>query len=637
MPPSEVRQRLEQKTRQWADSRRLPDFSVVPIGDPAAGTWPLLPQRSTVPEKLRQALVEESSSILQGRWRLFGHMDLQVDEPPDWQKDYRFGGLLRTSRSAFRLNHRELPTGADIKVLWDINRWQHLVRLAQAAWVLNDGRARDKCVQWLESWCRDNPPYTGWNWTSALETGIRLINFAWVDALLLAADAEPARLQKLRQSILPPHVWHAWRHRSYGSSANNHLLGELSGLIVSVARWPVLERWGASLEVLQRAFESELLAQFAPDGGNREQALNYQLFAWELCWASRNALVAAGRPVSRDVEERLRRAADFLVTVQSPTDPWDYGDSDSAIVTPFFAHEADAPAEWYGWFSNENENGDDAIGWWLGAPPSPMETPSCVKAAGDWLIFPESGQAVSWSGEWLARWDLSPLGYLSMASHGHLDALHFSLWLDGVAIIIDPGTGAYYGDKRLRAWLASWGAHNGPHVPGVDFPRRLGPFLWGDHHETPIWKDLGESTLGAEMGLPHGQARRQVKRLKDADRDGWQIDDLFLQQPGGSGDGFAVVWQFAPGTVLTPQPGNARVWIGNREGARFSVGFDAAWSQVEVFPVRPAPSEFPVQGDLAGLCSPAFRRLLAGPRIVLSATGANPMMYRTTILKLRKD
>ena len=42
-----------------------------------------------------------------------------------------------------------------------------------------------------------------------------------------------------------------------------------------------------------------------------------------------------------------------------------------------------------------------------------------------------------------------------MAAHGHLDVLHVSLWLRGVAMVIDPGTGAYHADKQLRNWLAS--------------------------------------------------------------------------------------------------------------------------------------------------------------------------------------
>src|SRR5205814_2908837 len=108
-------------------------------------------------------------------------------------------------------------------------------------------------------------------------------------------------------------------------------------------------------------------------------------------------------------------------------------------------------------------------------------------AAARWQIHPETGIAVQRAGDWFLRFDLSPLGYLSTAAHGHLDALHLSMWFRGKAFVIDPGTGAYYADARIRNYLASWEAHNGPRHLNSEKPRRLGPFLWADHHQRPEW------------------------------------------------------------------------------------------------------------------------------------------------------
>lgn len=632
MGGAEVRERLAQRWRQAADRRRLPDFGTVPPGDPLASSWPRLPGRETAPDVVREALAREAAAIRGGRWRMFGHLALDLHDPPRWFTDYAARRDVPTGRSGFRLNHRELPRGTDIKPIWEISRWGALVRLAQAGWVLGDAESSATCMRWLTDWARRNPPYLGWNWTSALEAGVRLLNFAWLDALLAAGGTDAAALAALRQRILPPHVWYVWRHRSYGSSANNHLLGELAGLLVAETRWPALERWGGPIEALHRQWESEVLRQFAPDGGNREQALHYQLFSWELCWAAWRALAAAGRPVSAGVEERLRRAADFFVAVQAPSDPWDYGDSDSASVTPWFMDPARSGQEWWAWFSDPS--GSPGLQWWLGDPPAPVEPPACTRTRDDWLVFPDSGQAVCWSGEWQARWDLSPLGLAPMAAHGHLDALHLSLWLQGVALVIDPGTGAYYGDSRLRAWLASWEAHNGPHVPGADpdFPRRLGPFLWEQAHGVPTWHESPEGGLDAELNLPHAIVRRRVTRLSGNGRDGWQVDDG-VEPPAGQGaTGIRVCWQFAPGTRLEPEPGNPHRYFGERRGVRFTLGIDGAWRQVRLLPETTGTVPFPVEGDLLGLCSPEFRRVQSGPVLILTARGANPARYRTTLL-----
>ena len=336
---------------------------------------------------------------------------------------------------------------------------------------------------------KHNPPYTGWNWTSALEAGIRLVQFTWIYALLepqRGATAEASRNARARLStqaerIVPAHVRFIWRHQSFGSSANNHLLGELAGLTLAAVAWPTIQRAAASLDRLQRRCEQEICAQFNRDGGNREQAFNYQLFSWELCWHVRGALRAAGRALSPEAEARLRRAARFYVDLQVPGDPWDYGDSDGSVVVPLFADERAAIAEWHEWLANPADSG--AIDFWWRAERVDKEVSAATppSAHPDIVHYAESGHALWRRDGWVVRLNVSPLGYLKTAAHGHVDALHVSIWHDGVALVVDPGTGAYYGNgnESLRAWLASPGAHNGPFPELATAPQRLGTFLWG--------------------------------------------------------------------------------------------------------------------------------------------------------------
>jgi hypothetical protein len=414
------------------------------------------------------------------------------------------------------LNHRSLSGGADIKLIWELSRWHSLVRLAMAACVLNRERAALKCIQWLEDWVEKNPPYQGWNWTSALEVGMRLIQFTWIDALLSDAAARtaksalraadesvPTRLSALRQKILGPHARYVWRHRSFGSSANNHLLGELTGLIVAIGRHPALTRWTAPLDKLQYLWQRQVLAQFADDGGNKEQALNYHLFSWEFCWQARSALVAAGRNLAPAVEQRLSLAAEFFGIVQVETDAWDYGDSDNAFVTPFSPTHGRRRQNGATGCAASRKATQSRIG---GEPPAWAPRTSKLAEASGGIVCPNSQIVIERWNSWVLRFDVSPLGYLKTAAHGHLDALHISVWYRGVAIVVDPGTGVYYPDPALRAYLASWPAHNGPHPAGVEFPKRLGPFLWSNHHAVPKLRHATGEVTG-ELELPAGKLR----------------------------------------------------------------------------------------------------------------------------------
>jgi Heparinase II/III-like protein/Heparinase II/III N-terminus len=612
MTPAEVALHGRKKLRQFNDARRALNATTLQLD--SSGVFPKSPQRHAAPVRLREALARDVERILAGRWRAFGHLELVVDDPPKWHRDYLASRDLATSRSAFKLDHRTLPGGADIKLIWELSRWHDLVRLAMAGYVLEDETARRKCVEWLEDWVTRNPPYRGWNWTSALEAGIRLVQFTWIDALL-STGTEPC-LTRLRATLLPPHVWYVWRHRSFGSSANNHLLGELAGCILATVRWPALAVLCAPLEELQACWEAEVLAQFAEDGGNREQALNYHLFALEFCVQASLALEAAGRKPSPRVQDRLASAARFFTEVQAATERWDYGDSDDALVTPFFADES--VLEWRDWLKSCDR--EDAIQYWLG----PVSYPSSDRArsggraieVSGWSVYAETGIAVRDADRWRLRWDVSPLGYLSTASHGHCDALHVSLWVDGCALIIDPGTGAYYGDSRLREWLASPAAHNGPCPVGIRGPRRLGPFLWADHHRVPVLRAEGRDAV-ASLHIANFRVRRRISEVTPGG--GWKVEDACLGKNGLSRP-FTVRWQLAPECEVEQLPGPA--FLVTRGATTLRIEVSKAWEAPEVF-IPPltgcTAGTSPLGGPLDGLVSPAFRKVCRAPYLQLTA------------------
>lgn len=640
----------------WHLRTRLPSFKRAAPPDwnqgpfPDGQSFPRLPSPSTAPMVLKTALDNEQRQILAGEWKVFSHLTLKVDDPPRWQKDCLAGQDLQTDRKAIELDHRKLPAGVDIKLIWEPSRWSHLVRLAQASYLTNDPVPAQTCIRWLDHWHRTNPPLCGWNWISPLETGLRLVQFAWIDALLeprwagrsqagnASAASEPfdkTSWKTLCQELLPPHVWFTWRYHSRGSSANNHLIGELAGLVLALVRWPALAAWATPLEDLQTRWEKEVLLQFAPDGGNREQALNYHLFSWEFCWQTRLALLAAGRKISPPVEDRLRQAAHFFAALQVEKEQWDFGDSDNGFVTPFFLAEENMFSEWREWILKPGQS--PAIHYWLGQLPEERQFPGRSAAASRqnpevlggsepaptraeesqpgalWQLFPESGLAVARRDGWVLRFDLSPLGFLATAAHGHLDALHVSIWREGEAFVIDPGTGAYYADPRLRNYLASWAAHNGPVPAGSSGPVRLGPFLWGKPHPRPEMTHLGSDVIAARLTHSAGVVERLVRFHGPA---GWTVEDRF--EPIRPGAEFSVFWQFPPGARLTDSSdGSLRV---ARERGVVTISPGEGWAEAKA--IR-SPEE------LRGVCSPSFRRTAFGPGLLLRATARGPMVLTT--------
>src|SRR4051794_31390319 len=167
MNPEEIRLRLRKKAFEWADSKYIrPEMLELQPSE----NFPILPQKSDAPAELLSALQQDVADIMSGKWKAFGHLPLKIDDPPKWQLDHLVRKDFQTTKCGFKVDHREQPGGADIKIIWEPSRWNQLVRLAMAAYLLDDEKAGQKCVEWLLSWTRTNQPFTGLNWTSGLVT-----------------------------------------------------------------------------------------------------------------------------------------------------------------------------------------------------------------------------------------------------------------------------------------------------------------------------------------------------------------------------------------------------------------------------------------------------------------------------------
>jgi hypothetical protein len=74
--------------------------------------------------------------------------------------------------------------------------------------------------------------------------------------------------------------------------------------------------------------------------------------------------------------------------------------------------------------------------------------------------------------------DCGEQGYLSIAAHGHADALSFTLSVGGSLFLIDPGTFAYHTNKEWREYFRNSSAHNTVVIDGRSQAITGGAFLW---------------------------------------------------------------------------------------------------------------------------------------------------------------
>ena len=82
--------------------------------------------------------------------------------------------------------------------------------------------------------------------------------------------------------------------------------------------------------------------------------------------------------------------------------------------------------------------------------------------------------------------DHGPLGHLSIAAHGHADALALWLHLDDQPVLVDAGTFLYHSGGEWRDHFRSTPAHNTLSIAGVSSSTISGPFNWS--HKADAWR-----------------------------------------------------------------------------------------------------------------------------------------------------
>jgi len=495
MRPAELPFRLARTIAAFLEPL-APHAGRVPRADaePSAGRW------IHVPEGLDAApYLTAADRIAAGTLEIFG-ASWPGESPPRWNRDPKTG-VEAPLIFGKRLNYRERRQVGEIKYLWEVNRHLHLVTLAQAYALGGGGKYLEVLKQHVESWISACPYGLGPNWCSALEAGIRLINWsiAWqlvggADGALFAGE-EGQRFRQRWLASVHQHVRFVRGYLSRHSSANNHLIGEAAGLYIASLTWPCWPEVRRARAVARRLLEREALRQNSADGVNLEQAVCYQQFVLDFLLLSLLAGESAGQPFPEDYRQRLAAMLAFLASIMDAGGAVPMiGDADDAAVTrlapaggcPYRSLLASG-AVLFADSGLRHKAGrlDDKTRWLFGARaeqvferlrarPAVLPRRRTFPGGGYYILGCDFERA----SEIRVVADAGPLGYGALAAHGHADALSFTLSLGGLPFLIDPGTYLYHGGGRWRAYFRGTSAHNTVRLDGIDQSEQGGDFLW---------------------------------------------------------------------------------------------------------------------------------------------------------------
>jgi len=514
----------------------------------------LLPSPEKVAGELRATpLADEvlnlAGTIVAHRFPLLG---VEIDTGPQiaWRRDYLSG--KETPALYFRrIPYLDAGRAGDHKIIWELNRHQHLVLLAQAFLLSGERRYEEEIRSQLLDWQRQNPYMCGVNWVSALEVAFRAISWIWVYHLVGAGWESGFRQQFL--ASLYRHGRYLQHNLSYYFSPNTHLLGEavaLHALGVLFPSFPGAASWAATA---LRVVREQLDLQVREDGSHFEQSSYYHVYALDL-FLFHDLL----SPLAADARRKLAAMAEFLRALLTPAGTLPFlGDDDGGrLLHPYGPRERFA-------CSTVNTAADR-----LSRPDLRVDAP----AAGS-RLFSASGIAVLRSEGAQVLVDAGPFAPMS-AGHSHSDTLSVLVFAAGQELLTDPGTYTYVGDAVWRERFRGSAAHNTVRIDGIDQATPAGPFSW---RNPPIVEILAwESNenfdeIDAVCSYAGFRHRRRVRLHKPGRL--WILDEI--KGPPGEHD----VEQFwHPGVSVKPLSADA-FSVGPNATLRLSPGSAANLSE----------------------------------------------------------
>jgi hypothetical protein len=379
----------------------------------------------------------------------------------DWHSDFKSGYRWDPETLHHNVRYGYLK-GVDIKVPWELSRFQHLNVLGQTYILTKNMKYAEEISNQIIDWIKSNPVGFGVNWKCTMDATIRVVN--WLIAMEYFTDDNI-----LSEDVLKEIYTSVYEHGRFIRSnlensskwTTNHYLANIAGLYFISVYCPFFKESRDWQEFSLQELCKEIEKQVYTDGCSFEASTSYHRLATEIFFYAAVLGDRAGIMMSDVYKSRMKKMFEFSLHCIKPdgTIP-QIGDNDNgrflkfsnipvlehkyllSIAAVYFKDnkfklkQADLDEETY-WVFGENSE----IIWNSLVYRDKFMTSSAFPDAGWYIIRNENDYCfISCGLNGGCGW------------HAHNDKLSFELIINGRDVIVDPGTYAYtsYPEERNR-------------------------------------------------------------------------------------------------------------------------------------------------------------------------------------------
>ncbi len=473
----------------------------------------------------RDRILREADAARAHRFALLGSGARDLGPRLPWHADFK-SGRSWDKRAYFEDLRAGLEQsfgqGADVKVPWELSRFQHLPLLGQALWLSGNRQYYEEFRGEVVDWIAENRPGRGVNWTCTMDVAIRAVNWVWAWVLFrpeILVDRPFASL--FLRSLFVHGRFIAANLENGHPVTSNHYFADLVGLLFLGTLFrgaPEADDWkGMAVTEIVRENERQTL----PDGVDFEASTAYHRLMTEMALTSLLLLERAGFRLPA-MRARVRRMVEYVAHYTKPDGRApQIGDNDDGRLQILGDHDADRRDHRHllavagcvfdddALFSLAGDRWEEAF--WLFGEDCARRLERRSRASRVTVTgrhFQSAGTVVLRHDDLYAFLDAGPVGLEGQGTHAHNDTLAVEIQAFGRDLIVDPGTGTYTPDLVLRDRFRSTSFHNTVRVDGEEInPIPKTPFVLPGADRPRVLRFESRAGFDLVDALHHGYTR----------------------------------------------------------------------------------------------------------------------------------
>lgn len=430
--------------------------------------------------KLKKEVIIEGEKVLEHIFNFLSDKEYKLGREIIWNKDFK-SDYVWENKFYKNIELTNLDNQADVKIPWELSRFQHITPLGKAYFLTDDKKYYEEFKSQIISWMGKNPNYMSINWTCPMDVAIRAVN--WISGYFFFEELikEDKKFLDKFNNVLFEHGKYITKNLEKGlGPATNHYLADLNGLIFLGLYFRRLNKKESNkwLEFGLSEIKKEIFLQTFEDGVSYEGSTSYhrlatELFFYPLVLCEKNAVM-----FPREYKDRLKKMFYFMenITKKNGKVPI-VGDIDNGRLMILSNYYTWDPRDFRDTLSLGgkyfNELSFKKIGaskledklWMFSSEKSPDLRKESTEKSKE---FPKGGYYILKNKNIYVMIRCGELGIKGIGNHSHNDQLSLEINVLGEDMIVDTGTGTYTSSKDIRNLFRSTLMHNSVAVDGYE-------------------------------------------------------------------------------------------------------------------------------------------------------------------------